>query len=163
MKYFVVVCNFLVLSSFLVFSYVYSATPFQPHTEKRFQALEKTFSTKLQYGVATNGGTSGTAYGLGVFLPAKAVITRSFVHIDTQFVDDGTGTIALSCEDAGNIRVAGDITGSTSGTFLDGASTGAIAGFKSSIAARCEVTATVSGANASAGKLTGWLNYVIHD
>jgi hypothetical protein len=117
---------------------------------------------RVTYDVATDLGTVG-AHGLGVSLPAKAVIIRSWFMINTQFVDAGSGTVALSCEDANNIKTATDITGEAVGAFVEGASTGAASAFISSIAATCEITATVATAAQTAGKLTLWVMYVVAD
>lgn len=117
---------------------------------------------RFEYDVATDLGTIA-AHGLGVTLPAKAVIIRSYFRTDTQFVDAGSGTVALSCEDANNIKTATDITGNADGTFVEGQSTGAASAFVGSIAAACEITATVAGAAQTSGKLTGWVHYVIQD
>ena len=115
---------------------------------------------KFIYDVSTDTGTVA-AHGTGVFLPANAVITRSYFKIITQFVDSGSGTVALSCEDANNIKTATDITGSSANAFVEGASTGAASAFVRDIAAKCEITATVAGVAQTAGKLVGWVEYII--
>lgn len=119
------------------------------------------------YDVAVDGGTL-SAKSLGVALPAKAVIVRSFFKIITAFEDSGSTTVALSCEDANNIKTATDFTGlGSANTFVDGESTGAIAGFKRGIAAACNITATPASGTSSdrvtAGKLIGWVQYVVED
>lgn len=113
--------------------------------------------------VCTTNCDTGLGIASGVFLPAKAVIIRSYFRITTQFVDGGAGTIALSCEDANNIKTATDITGSAVGAFIEGASTGTAASFVASIAATCDITLTAATAEPSAGALTVWVHYVIHD
>jgi hypothetical protein len=115
---------------------------------------------RATYDVATDLGTVA-AHPLGVTLPAKAVITRSYIYIVTQFVDAGAGTVALHCEDANNIKTATDITGSGDGSFIEGASDGAAANFKSGIAAACEITATVATAAQTAGKLVVFVEYIV--
>lgn len=158
-------------------------SPFAPHVDQRFDEVEDAVDAlealpsntsytaegisnlrvaRFNYSVATDGGTIASR-GLGVTLPAKAVIVRSYLRIDTQFVDGGSGTVALSCEDANNIKTATDITGSSAGAFIEGQSTGASSAFISSIGAACEITATVAGAAQTDGKLTGWVEYVVHD
>jgi hypothetical protein len=170
----------VLMSLFTSFAFA-TQSPYMPEEDVRFSAVE-TRATALEalpsnkspdvvgignlriarftYDVATNLGTIA-AHGLGVSLPAKAIIIRSFFQIDTQFVDGGAGTVALSCEDANNIKTATDITGSSVGAFVEGASTGAASAFVGSIAASCEITATVAGAAQTAGKLTGWVMYVV--
>ena len=120
---------------------------------------------RFMYDGATDGYTS-SAKGLGVFLPANAVITRSYFKVITQFVDSGTTTIALSCEDANNIKTATDITGSAANAFVEGASTGTAETFVRGIGARCEITATPAGAAThllQAGKLVGWVEYILEN
>ena len=117
---------------------------------------------RVVYDVATDLGTIA-AHDLGVTLPAGAVITRSYFKIITQFVDAGSGTVAISCEDANNIKTATDITGSAANAFIEGASTGATSAFTRDIAADCNVTATVATAAQTAGKLILWIHYVIED
>lgn len=114
------------------------------------------------YDVAVDGGTSG-AKGLGVYLPARAVIVQSFYKIITQFSDSGSGTVALSCEDANNILTAGDLTGISANTITTGASTGSAATMVRGIGAKCEITATVATATQDAGKLIGWVEYVLEN
>lgn len=115
---------------------------------------------RVTYDVAVNGGTIG-AHALAVGLPAKAIVIRSWFYINTQFVDAGSGTVALSCEDANNLKTATDITGSAVGALVEGQSTGAASAFVSSIAADCTITATVAGADQTAGSLTLWVMYVV--
>ena len=115
---------------------------------------------RATYDVAVNLGTVA-AHGLGVSLPANAIIVRSWFYVVTQFVDAGSGTVAISCEDANNIKTATDITGSAAGAIVEGESTGAASAFKASIAAACEITATVATAAQTAGKLIVFVEYVV--
>ncbi len=111
------------------------------------------------YDTATDGATA-TGHGLGVYLPANSVITRSSVKIITQFADSGFSTVALSCEDANNIRSAEDLTAHSANTFIEGRSSGTAAGFIRDIGALCEITATIGGSTTpTAGKLIGWVEY----
>lgn len=158
-------------------------SPYGPHLDQRFsdvevevdalQALPSNVApttegisnlriARVTYDVATDLGTVA-AHGLGVTLPAKSIIIRSWLYIDTLFVDAGAGTVAISCEDANNIKTATDFTASSAGDLVEGESTGASSAFKKSIAAACEVTATVATAAQTAGKATVWIQYVVHD
>jgi hypothetical protein len=122
-------------------------------------------TVRFVYDGATDGYTSA-AHGLGVYLPARAVITRSYFKIITQFADSGTTTLALHCEDANNIKTATDITGSSADAFVEGQSTGAASAFVRGISAPCEITATPAGAANNllqAGKLVGWVTYVLEN
>ncbi len=126
------------------------------------EALVGVRMARVEYDV-TGGDSGGVgAHGLGVTIPANSIITRSFLYITTQFVDAGSGTVALHCQTANNILTAQDITGSASGVIAEGGSTGASAAMKA-LTAACEVTATVGTAAQTAGKLVGFIEYVTHD
>lgn len=114
------------------------------------------------YDFAVNGGAISTI-SLGVALPAKALITKSFIYVDTQFVDAGAGTHAYQCEDANNIKTATDLTGSAAGAFIDGASTGSAATMVGSIASSCNISIVIAGAALTAGKQTVYVEYVVSD
>jgi hypothetical protein len=117
---------------------------------------------RVEYDV-TGGDSGGVgAHGLGVTLPASAIITRSFFFVKTQFVDGGAGTVALHCEDANNIYSAADITGNAAGALVEGVSTGSSGNMKI-VDAACEITATVATAAQTAGKLVGFIEYVVAD
>lgn len=188
MKYLVSV--FVVLMTVGAFAAIKGA-PFQPEVDQRFntiegnvttaqsnitalQAVDTTLTTqtadglaaarvaRATYDVAVDGGTVA-AHPLGVTLPAKSIIKQAWFYTSTQFVDAGSGTVALHCEDANNIYTATDITGNTAGTIVAGAATGAAANMVKGIANACEITATVAGAEQSAGKLILYVEYVVHD
>jgi hypothetical protein len=135
-------------------------TPFMPEVDRRFDAVEAVKTVRVVYDVSKQGGAIG-AISLPAALPAHAIIIRSWFEIKVQFVDAGAGTVALSCEDANNIKTATDITGSAVGALVEGASTGAASAFTTSIAAPCVITATVAGAAQTAGALTLWVSYVV--
>jgi hypothetical protein len=109
-------------------------------------------------------GVSAAGHGLGVTLPAGAVITRSFFKVITAFTYSGSanGTLALSCEDANNIYTATANSGQTANSFVEGASTGTAATMVRGIASACEITATPS-VIVTAGKLIGWLEFVVEN
>lgn len=136
-----------------------AATPYIPEVDARFSALEKKQEVRVTYDVALKGGTVA-AHGLGQFLPAKSVIVRDYLYIDTAFTDGGAGTVAFSCEDANNLKTATDLTAVSAGQFVEGAATGGSAAFVSGIGSACEITATVAGSTQSTGKATLWLEYI---
>lgn len=103
------------------------------------------------------------SHSMGVSLPANAVIAKSFMHINSRFVDSGPGSVEITCEDTGNILASGDITGSLKDTVLSGVSSGDVSVMKSAIAASCVVTAAVGGVQPSSGDLSLFLEYVVHD
>ncbi len=179
--------SIVLFASFNVFGAIVGV-PFIPQQDARFDAIEQDMAaaqsdiTTIQalpaahayttdgisnvriaratYDVAVNLGTIAP-HLLGVSLPAKAIIKQSWFYIDTQFVDAGSGTVAISCEDANNVLTASDITGITAGTITTGASTGSAATMVGGIAAACELTATVATAAQTSGKLTVFVEYVI--
>lgn len=163
----------LLLSTSLSFA---ASTPFIPEVERRFQTLEalpanQSYTAdgisnvriaRATYGVTEHGG-SIAPHTLGVSLPAKALIRQVWFQITEQFVDAGSGTVALSCEDAGNLYVAADVTGMAIGTTTPGVATGVASTMVDGIGAACELTATVAGAAQTAGIMNIFVEYVIHD
>lgn len=157
-------------------------TPFQPEVDKRFDALEQVVAptsyaadglltkrmARATYDV-TGGEHSGSStvnsglHSLGVTLPAKSLITRSYLYVADELVDGGSGTLAIQCEDANNIKTATDMTGSSAGDSIEGESTGAASAFVGGIASDCVISAKVAGADISAGKINVFVEYVITD
>jgi hypothetical protein len=70
------------------------------------------------------------------------------------FDDSGSGTLALSCEDANNILSAEDVDGDAAGFKAGATPTGAIAN-------KCEITATVAGTDLTAGKAKIYVEYIL--
>ncbi len=160
---------FLALSNYANAAFV--GTPFSPEEDARFNALEASTTTsndgtdglkakhtaRATWNAATQG-TTGNAYSLGVTLPAKAVIQRSYFLSDIQPVSAGAGTVAFSCTAAGDIFAAATITSKTIGTFTEGVSTGTAATMKLGTTA-CAITATIASASYSAGKQVIFVDY----
>lgn len=115
---------------------------------------------RATYDVAVASGAVG-AHPLGVSLPAKAIIKQAWLNIKTQFTDNGAGTVAFHCEDANNIITAQDITGLAAGTNHPGAASGPAGSMVGSIAAECEITATVATTEQTAGKGIVFVEYVV--
>lgn len=115
---------------------------------------------RVTYDVAVDLGTIA-AHTLGVSLPANALIQRSWIYVITQFVDAGSGTVAFHCEDANNIKTATDITGTADGGIIEGAQLGTTATMTGSIAATCEITATVATSAQTAGKAILFVEYLV--
>lgn len=104
------------------------------------------------------------AHSLGVALPAKALIIRSWLYTVTQMSDTGTCTIAFSCEDANNIKTATDFGAVSADTLTEGASTGATSAMTKSIASACNITATTADGGScvpSTGKMMVFVEYVV--
>ncbi len=149
------------------------SVPFGPELKEQINKIsrdnvngEKVLKVaRATYDVSVNGGATGTAYGLGVYLPANSVLTQSWFHVLTQFA--GTGTVALSCEDAGNIYSAAQLSGSAAGAIVKGRQTGGTDSMTVGISDKCQLTATVGadggngGATLSAGKLLLFVEYLV--
>jgi hypothetical protein len=117
---------------------------------------------------ATAGMRTIAAHGLGVTIPDNAIILGGGMEILTTFTSaTDAGTIAISVEGANDLVTA---TAISSGTFWDAVKYKVVvptaleaAGVATAIkltAAR-EITATVAVEALTAGKLVGWLFYVV--
>lgn len=131
------------------------------------------------------GGDSGTvaAHGLGVYIPAKAIVTRVFVDVITTFTDGAsdTATIALHLQSANDVVAAIAIDDSTNvwdaglhGSKLGYPNFGAdtahdsavevaalYAGTYLKMTAERELTATVAVAALTAGKMNIFVEYFL--
>lgn len=155
-----------------------SWSPFREKVAARIEALESgTVSgegisplrvARAIYSVSADGGNSGVTYPLGVYLPARSLLLKGWYRVDATTAQSGTvqntGTLAIGCEDSGNILNAQTISGVTTGTVqflnMSGAATTA---FVSGIANTCNIAVTVARANYTAGKITLWIEYVTHE
>ena len=117
-------------------------------------------ATKDSLGVAN---TTVAAHGTGVVLPANAVVIGGFIETNTAFTGAGA-SIAISVMGANDIVSAAAISGAPWSTIglkaiVPKNNTPEATGIK--VTAAKEITCTVSGAVLTAGKLTGFLEYVI--
>lgn len=114
----------------------------------------------------TTGMRTIAAHGLGVTIPALAVVVGGFMQVNTLFTSAGAnaGTIAISVESAGDIQAAAACSGapwSSTGlkAIVPKANTPESTGIAVSVAR--EITATVVGQALTAGKVTIELHYVM--
>jgi hypothetical protein len=123
--------------------------------------LARNWRYEFTYSSQSSPGTFNT----GNSIPANAIITKSWANIITQFQDDGSGTIAIYCEDSNNILSPTDLTGYTANQMFDlNIPSNATAGsFVTNISALCAPQIVVAGANLTAGKMTIHLEYVLAD
>ncbi len=98
---------------------------------------------------------------MAIALPADALITQAYFYTVTQFVDAGSGTVALHCEDADNIFAAADITGIAVGAVTSGAPIGTAATMAAGIASACTITATIATIEQTAGVLVLFVEYTV--
>ena len=117
---------------------------------------------RATYDEAIDGGGIA-AYDLGEDLPANAIVTQVYFQIITQFVDGGSGTVALSCAGANDLFSAADITGDSGGVINAGVPVGTAATMFDVGGSACDITATVAGAEQTAGKLVLWIEYVVSE
>lgn len=128
---------------------------------------------------AANSATG--SHGLGVYIPANAVIVKAFYNVDSIFTSGGgdAATIALTVESAGDLKAAIAISDATNvwdpglhaclpGEFaLDGNALTAIASAAARAAsfvkttAKREVTVTVASQALTAGELTLVIEYIL--
>jgi len=170
MKNLLILC--LLALSFVPSSFA-GSSPTQPEVDKRLNNIEKQTGTHLGYvrqarfvyQPAVQGGTAGSTYGLGVYLPAKSTILRGWITIASRF--DAGGTVALKCEDAGNLLAATDlsIANYTNGTVirLIPQDTLATVVKGTTIAARCQISATIATTTQANGKMVGWVEYFVSE
>lgn len=116
----------------------------------------------FDYDFAVDGGAIGTIT-TGVDLPALAIIEQCWFRVETQLVDAGAGTLAVTCEDANNIFSAADFTGNAAGSIVAGAPLGTVATMVDDIAASCDISFVIGGAALTAGKLRGYCRYTVHE
>jgi len=131
------------------------------------QKLQQSGGIKGVFDVAIGRKGSSTVNGgvhnLGGLIPKGSIITRAYVHFVTQFVGTGgASTVAISCEDSGNILAALDFVAQTPDTIVTGIPDDVLANFVKSIAADCQLTATVVGVGGelTAGKANVFVEYV---
>jgi len=118
-------------------------------------------TARFDYNFANDGGAIGTT-GLGVKLPANSQIVNGWYYIVTQLASPANATVAFQCEDSANIFAATDITASASGTSAAFIPDFATPGdYVSGIAAECEISMVTASSTLTAGKIIGFLNYVV--
>ena len=155
--------------------------PFIPEIDKRFDALEQGnhFKTGVYPSGAADGhwvkqlavatydfakytGAIGT-YSLGTGLPKNAVITESWLYSITKPTTSASGTLAFKCQNTGDI-LAATAAGSfaAAGASLDGVSTGATAANFKYTTAACTMQAVIATGALTAGKVSAFVEYMVH-
>lgn len=149
----------------LITTAVYAAkSPFPPWLQQYINANYENGRNVKRVAKAVfdtaNGATAGTAYNLGVSLPANALVTQAYMYFNTQFVDSGVGAISFECEDSQNLFAYADLTSYAAGSKLTMIPTGSAATMVAAIANGCNITANVRDVTPSAGKVTLFVEYV---
>lgn len=126
--------------------------------------VQKTARVIFDFSQLDSAGAANSAIGahpMNVFLPAKAVIVRSWYQVQSAFTSaTNAGTIAMKCEAANDIKSALAVSDSTFGTtgFKEGVSDGTAANFKQASVER-ELTVTVAVEALTAGRLILMVEY----
>lgn len=113
------------------------------------------------YDFAVKGGAQG-AISLGVVIPDKAIVTKSFFHVKTAFTSGGSATVALGTGEAANdikTATAFDDAAYAVGNIGAGISDGAVANMKKMTADRT-IKLTIATADLTAGKVIIFVEYV---
>lgn len=114
---------------------------------------------------ATAGDRTVGAHGTGVTLPQYAVVIGGFFEVNTVFTSAaGTATIAIHVQGANDIQTAAAVSGapySTTGLKEITPKSNAPESTGIKLTAAREITATVGTQDLTAGKLTGFLHYVV--
>jgi hypothetical protein len=112
---------------------------------------------------AGEDNTAVGAHGVGVTLPANAIVVGGFVDVNTAFTGETNATLAISVQAANDIISAAAVSGAPYSTvgrkaIVPKANTPESTSVKTSAAK--EITCTVGTAALTAGKLTGYLYFV---
>jgi len=124
-------------------------------------AVRRTARATFDLGVEANRAVG--AHGLGVTIPANAIIIGGFMEVNTAVTGETNATLAISVKTANDIQTAAAVSGapwSTTGikAIVPKNNTPESTGIK--LAAAKEITATVATAALLTGKVTIYLDYV---
>lgn len=174
----------LIIASLFSLSAVAAQLPFGPSEEAAILAIQSKQLPSSAKGVvravwnpsgnSSHGSSTVNSgvQGLGVTLPAGALITDSYLYVVTAPTHSTpVARVGFQCEDSNNILAQTDLQGKAAGSIIAGiqrgvgASTfaggpsgqGAVAG----IALPCEVSASISTNAYDAGKVILFLEYVL--
>lgn len=157
-------------------------TPFMPEEDARFNALEQgnhLLNNKFPMGSADGHwvqqeaqatydfakNTGGIAnYDLGVPIPAGAIVTRSYLYSITKPTTSASGTLSFYCSNSANPEFKLPLAAASypsAGALAEGIQTGTAANM-SVISSKCDVHAGIATGALTAGKVTLFLNYVVH-
>jgi len=116
-------------------------------------------------GIDSAGANNSTAaaHGVGVTLPANAIVVGGFFEVNTAFTTAASGQLAIHVQAANDIQTATVVSSSPFSStgrkaIVPKANTPESTSIKLTTAR--EITCTVSVGALSAGKLTGYLYYV---
>jgi len=118
---------------------------------------------RATFDLAVAANRSVGAHGLGVILPAQAIVVGGFMEVNTAVTGEANATLAVSVLGANDIQTAAAVSGapwSTTGrkAIVPKANTPESTGIK--LTAAKEITATIATAALLTGKVTVYLYYV---
>lgn len=118
---------------------------------------------RFQFDAGVEANRPIGAHGVGVTLPANALVVGGFIDVNTAFTGDTNATLAISVQAANDIISAAAVSGAPFSTIgrkaiVPKANTPESTSVKTSAAK--EITCTVAVAALLTGKLTGYLYYV---
>lgn len=121
-----------------------------------------TFDTAVDDSAGNSNAAIG-AHGVGVTLPAHAIIVGGFFDVNTAFTTSASGTLAIHVNSANDIQTATIVSSAPFSTIgrkaiTPKANTPESTSIK--LTADREITCTVATGALTAGKLTGYLYYV---
>ncbi len=126
--------------------------------------LDQMRVARFTFDAGIAGNQTIAAHGTGVTLPINAIVYGGFYDVNTGFTSAGgnAGTVAISLEAANDLLTATAVSNAILGTIGRKAivPVSTAASTVKATAAR-EVTCTVAGQVLTAGKLTGFLLYVV--
>jgi len=191
MNKFILVFGLLLVSA--IGSLLYAGTPYQPEVDARIGLVETKLSlsgdatvtasgvlsanpatvrkyVRSQYDFAVDGSALGD-HALGESVPANAVITRTFLKVNTAFTDaSSAANISFGCAGIsqtslfavnalGNSAVNAVLGGAVGATNANGVATGALA----LGASACSIIATIpaDAGQFSAGAATLFVEYLV--
>ena len=156
--------------------------PYLPEIDARFNAIEQgnhflnnsypsgaadshyvQQEAQATYDFAKYTGATGT-YDLGISIPANAIVTRTYLYSITKPTTSASGTLAFYCANATNAEfklATAAASYPSAGALAEGNQTGTAANM-SVISSKCDVHANIQTGALTAGKVTLFLNYVVH-
>lgn len=120
---------------------------------------------RCTYDFDEHGGSSASAIDLGCDLPANAVVEKVWGVVEGTVLDDTNNqlTMALQCEDSGNLMHARKPSLHATGTVLITDVGGSATSIVRGIAAKCDVSAVFAVSEAVVGKIIFFIKYFVED
>lgn len=154
--------------------------PFIPESDARFNALEQgrhLVTGKYPAGAADGNYVEAVAhatydfsaktgaigsYDLGVVIPKNAIIEKAYLWSLTKPTTSASGTLAWNCGSYPLFKSAlAAASYASAGAGIDAIETGAAANM-SAVSGNCDITAQIATGALTAGKVTLYVQYAIH-